>query len=133
MGFRNIASCCVVGQCICCVPEPGLSVGVDIVVNESDTEPPVPLSEGPGRHHISRMLLNSHVTHFTLGETEAQRGAQVCLHSHARECRSRDSNLDSLCPTPHLSFPFSLPVLTQAENKHLQKALVVLFILCLFF
>lgn len=100
-----------------CVPEPDLSGG-DIVLNKSDTETPTHFHQmralgdvtSAGLTHM--MPLNSHMTRFTDREPEAQRGAQVCLQSHIRECQGQGSSLDSLLP-----FPLSFPVLTQAHTE----------------
>lgn len=121
--------------------QPHLSAG-DTVLNKSDTEPPTRCHQMRALGDVTAagltymMPLNSHMTHFTDREPEAQRGAQVCLRSHIRECQSQGSRLDSLCPIPLLPFPLPFPVLTQAhtegESKHGQKA-PVSFVLCLFF
>ena len=64
--------------------------------------------------------LNSHTTHFTDGETEAQRGTQACLQPHTRECQGRVLawTVCGLLP----SLPALMQAHTEGENKHTQKA-----------
>ena len=64
------------------------------------------------------MPLNSHMTHYTDGETEVQRGAQACLQSLTKgvpEPRFQPGQSVHYSPAA-LPF-FSPPVLTQALKQ----------------